>query len=246
MTRRAFAVGARWLAVLAVLGAGCTGSGQLAGWQTRGVEVHSVVAPSARAQSAPELLARLASMTPAEARVELAAAWDAYAESGQARDRLWVLLLTVRAQAGVEEDRRALRLLEGPPPTAKEVPSSESQGLDAMVHFVLAERVQAAAAQAQAVVEVEKLRAEVRSLDASLGADRTRIKEVESLLQAERRRSETLARQLREAERRSAEAAALLEGEQRENEALQGKIEQLKTIERIIDRREEPRGGAAQ
>lgn len=240
MSRRR-AVARSVLPVLLLVGTGCTGPGLFGTVKTSGVEVHSVVPPSERRESAPEQLAVLSSMSPVEVRAALPQAWNAYADSGSAHDRLWVVLLTVRAQAGVEDDRRALKLLEAAPSRSVASPATDFEGLEALLHFFLTERVRAAEHMASTRAEVETAREELRALDASLGGDQARFQDLEAQLQDERKRTEILTRRVGQAERRVVEAEARLQEEAKKRSALERQIEQLKTIERIIDRREEPR-----
>lgn len=218
--------------------AGCSQSFQTGSWRSSGVEVHSVVPPSDLTGSVSGLLARVASLSPEEAREDLEAAWDTFADTGTDRDRLWVVLLAVRADEGPVADERAAALLERPP--AQTAEGEDLGGLEALLYFVLDQRAARTGELLRAQAENEELRSELHSLDASLGSDRARLLELEAKLEEERRKTEALHARLEEERKRAAAASARLEAETKKAKALQGQIEQLKIIEKIIERRAEP------
>jgi septal ring factor EnvC (AmiA/AmiB activator) len=154
----------------------------------------------------------------------------AYQETGSYQDRLWVALLTVRARAGEEVDTKTLELLGEAPPCGP----SDAEGacvLEALLRSVIEERIEVARQLGQAEERLDLAEATARELEAGLTT--------------ERKRAKSLGMRLDQAAERARALDVQMEQERRQAEVLKQQIDRLKTIEKIIDRREEPKAKEA-
>jgi len=219
--------------LLTVLAAGCAGLGELGAWSNAGSEVRST-APEAQPHPVAEVLARAAALTPEEAQRLLPGAVDAFRTERSPKSRVWVLLLVLRAPPREFGDAWALEVLEAA--RAGREGAGDYGALESLLEDVFAARLQQASARRRAEAGAEGAREDARALQVSL-------REARLALDAERGRVQAVQREQDELAARVRPLQASLEEERRRAADLQGQLEQLKTIEKILERREGPAPG---
>ncbi len=217
-----------WLGGCAGLAAaltGCAGHPPLGAWESSSrVEVHSVQ-PLPAGEDVRGLLERLATQDPERLGEARAAARDATAAQPRADAALWLALLTLVGPGSPEADAEALAALQAAPPSS--VAERGQAGLDLLARQLLQERLATRRELNGVVDHLVSAEEQARRLEEQCGAQRDQ----------EARCSERLAAQ----EQVARDLQTRLADEERRAQALQDQIDQLKTIERIIDKREEPR-----
>lgn len=220
-----------WLAVLlAVSGSGCAGLEGPGKRPESGSVVRSSVS-EVRPDPACDALARAAALSPTEAEGLLPAAVDAFRTRRSPEARVWVLLLLLRAPPREFGDAWALEMLEAA--RAWGEGRGDHAALEALLEGIFAARLE----QARNLRRAEAGAAEERETGRAL---RRSLAEARLTLEAERARVQSLQRERDEWEAQVRPLQAGLEEERRRSAELKGQLEQLKAIEKILERREGP------
>jgi chromosome segregation ATPase len=181
--------------------------------------------------AASALLERLGAFSPEGAEAELPVALEALAWSGKKEDRLWVALLTLRARADAGRDARALALLErGTEELSQE--GADLASAESLVRSLLESRIEAGRT--------------IQRSDERLASALGEVQHLEARLRETRKNAEVLGARLQGEEKKTAALETSLAQQQKKTTALQDQIDQLKSIERIIDRRAEPKEAEAE
>lgn len=230
----------RWLWGIVALAAiplgGCAFGDGRGGLRSSGVEVTSILPEEGKAATARGYLERLTRLSPEAAREALPRAFADAQEAGSPEARLWAGLLAVRAgAAGSSEVARALALVDDDATPETEARDDAWAGLLALVRSALTGRL-------EALQELDRIRAALGVSQARAEAAFRTLDQLETQQTAARQDVHAEARgKLEEARRTIDSLRAELEEERKKAAALQGQLEQLKTIEKIMDRREEPK-----
>jgi hypothetical protein len=172
-------------------------------------------------------LGRLAALSPAEAEGQLPAAMNEFRTRRTAETRLWVLLLLLKAPPREFGDAWALEVLGSA--VQEEGIAERRQNLEALIEHIFAERL----AQEDALQRAE----------AELAKERETVRTLQGALDAEHARAEGFARGQGETGSKVRSLEAALQEERARTRDLEGQLEQLKAIEKILQRREGAAGG---
>lgn len=176
-------------------------------------------------------LAKAGALNREEAEELLPNAAAAFRADRSPGNRLWALLLLLRAEPREFRDAWALEVVDASSADAASDPGQ--RGVESLLGDVYAERLLRAAALRRAEAESQRARELARSLQSSLD-------EARDALRVETERVSALRAERDEALRKEAALSSTLEGERRRAAELQAQLDQLKAIETILDRREGP------
>lgn len=201
--------------------------------RSSGVQVISVLPEEGRSKTAREYLSRLHGLSRAEALEALPRALAEAEQTGADELKLWAALLALHGGAAEAECSRALSLLADVRPPSG-TGTAAWRGLGDLARSALEARIRSL----RSLGKAQALEAAAR---ARVTESQRQTDDLQGELAKERSDSEALRGRLEEEKKTNQALRAQLAEEQKKTKALEGQIEQLKTIEKIMDRREEPK-----
>ncbi len=210
--------------------AGCAGPDGVGAWRgPRGPDSPS--ASDVVPDPACTTLAKAGALNREEAEALLPDAAAAFRADRSPGNRLWALLLLLRAEPREFRDAWALEVLDASSTDAAS--EARQRGVETLLGDVFAERLLRAAALRRAEAESQGAQELARNLQNFLD-------EVRDALRVATERGVALRAERDEALRKEAALGSTLEGERRRAAELQAQLDQLKAIEKILDRRDVP------